>query len=66
VAVSLPVDSKSLLAIVAIAALAIVALNRDIDGQIVWLAIIAIAGLGGYDVYTQIKREEAARASPRV
>jgi len=55
---------KCVLAILAIAALAIVAMNKDIDGQILWLAIIAIAGLGGYDVYTAMKRAEAA-AGPK-
>jgi len=62
----LPTDSKTLLAIVAIAALAIASVSQNIDGQIMWLAIIAIAGLGGYDVYTQLKREDAARATPKV
>ena len=64
--VELPADSKCLLAIVAIAALAIASVSKGVDGQIMWLAIIAIAGLGGYDVYTQLKREDAARSAAKV
>jgi len=62
----LPTDSKCLLAIVAIAALAIASVSKGVDGQIMWLAIICIAGLGGYDVYTQLKREDAARSAPKI
>jgi len=49
-------STKCLLAILSIAALAIVAMNKDIDGQILWLAILAITGLGGYDLYSSLKK----------
>jgi UDP-N-acetylmuramyl pentapeptide phosphotransferase/UDP-N-acetylglucosamine-1-phosphate transferase len=50
---------KSLVAIIAIALVAFIAMNKEIDGQLVLACILAIAGLGGYDVYTALKRSEA-------
>ena len=54
-------STKCLLAILSIAALAIVALSKGVDGQVLWLAILAITGLGGYDLYSSLKRAEAPR-----
>jgi len=52
-------STKCLLAILAIASLAIVALSKGVDGQVLWLAILAITGLGGYDLYSSLKKAEA-------
>jgi len=56
-------STKCLLAILAVAALAIVALSKGVDGQVLWLAILAITGLGGYDLYSNLKRSEAPAQS---
>jgi hypothetical protein len=46
-------SSANMLAILIIGVLAIVAMDKQLDGQLLWVAIIAIAGLGGYEVYKQ-------------
>jgi hypothetical protein len=46
------------LAIISIAILSIVAMNKGIDGQLTALSIAAIAGLGGYEVYKRQKNNE--------
>lgn len=49
---------QSILAIVIIGILALVAIQSGIDGQLYALAIVAIAGLGGYEVYKRNKESE--------
>lgn len=46
-----PEAIQSLLAILIIGILALVAINYNVDGDILRLSIIAIAGLGGYELY---------------
>lgn len=43
------------LAIVAIAALAFCCIQEGLDGQIIWVAIAAITGLGGYELLSAAK-----------
>lgn len=50
--------TNTVLAIVAIATITLVAITKTIDGNIIYLGIIAIAGLGGYEVYKNGKKEE--------
>jgi len=53
-------SGKCLVAIIAIAFVAFIAMERQLDGQLILACVLAIAGLGGYDVYTALKRAEAA------
>jgi len=46
---------QSILAIVIIGILGLVAIAQGINGQLYALCIIAIAGLGGYEVYRRNK-----------
>lgn len=48
---------QSVLAILIIGILAIVALYHGVDGQLYGLSIVAIAGLGGYEVYQRTKNQ---------
>lgn len=50
-------NTNTLLAIVSITLVALGMLNQSIDGQLLALAIIAIAGLGGYEVYKKVTKE---------
>ncbi len=50
--------TNTVLAIVAIATITLAAISKVIDGNIIYLGIIAIAGLGGYEVYKTEKKEE--------
>lgn len=56
-------SSANLLAILIIGVLAIVAVDKQLDGQLIWLAIIAIAGLGGYEVY-KVKPDAPTKPAP--
>ncbi|MBA7520643.1 hypothetical protein ES705_12745 [subsurface metagenome] len=47
--------SKTIVAIVAIAAVIITCIIKDIDGAIVGAGVAAIAGLGGY-IYGRVKK----------
>ena len=47
---SLPRPSHTLVSICAIAIMAVFAVSNGIDGNVVYLAIVAVAGLGGYEV----------------
>lgn len=48
---------NTLIAIVAIAILGMACISQSLNGQILALAIVAIAGLGGYEVYRRGKGE---------
>lgn len=50
---------NTLLAIVAIAIMGIACVTQGIDGQIMALSIIAVAGLGGYEVYKRVTDDES-------
>jgi len=46
------------LAIIAIAIISLVCVESGVDGQLIALSIIAIAGLGGYEVYKRQKNSD--------
>ena len=48
------------LAIVAISAMCVVALDKGIDGQIVYVAIAAVAGLAGYEVREKLGKRNGS------
>lgn len=51
-------NKNQVVAIVAIAFLGILSIWKGLDGQIIMLSMVAIAGLGGYEVYTQTKNTQ--------
>jgi hypothetical protein len=48
-------NTNTLLAIICIGIMGLACISENINGQILALAIIAIAGLGGYEVYKKVK-----------
>ena len=47
--------TNCMIAIVVIGLVAITAVSKGLDGNLLGLAIIAIAGLGGFEVYQKAK-----------
>ena len=50
-----------IVAMIIVGILAIAAMSKEIDGQLFALCIIAISGLGGYEVYKQKKIENGEK-----
>jgi len=57
------VITHTLVAIASIAIVAIYAVAHNVDGNVVYVAIVAIAGLGGYEM-SQAAKKNSAAASP--
>lgn len=54
--------AKPILAIICIAIIAMMLIERGVDGQLIGMAIAFIAGLGGLEVYTEYKKRSEAAA----
>ena len=52
-------NTNALLAIIAICIIAIIAMYKAMDGNLLMACVVAIAGLGGYELYERIKAEKA-------
>lgn len=51
-------NTNALIAILAIAIVAIVAMYKLLDGNLMMACVVAIAGLGGYELYSRDKAEK--------
>jgi len=54
--------SHALVAMCAIAIIAVYALSHGVDSNVAYIAIVAIAGLGGYEMTQMVKKNNTATA----
>jgi hypothetical protein len=51
-------NTNALMAIVAVTTIAIMAMYKQLDGNLMMACVVAIAGLGGYELYKRDKEAE--------